>query len=97
MTNTEPGRYIPGRKGAEMAKTEKVLDVRVEGRWFICVFHHDEKRNPYHLYEKKYEYHGDRNYGWHQQQIERYGNFISVIEHLRLFMHNNNIGFKDTF
>ena len=80
-----------------MAKTEKVLDIRVEGNWFICVFHHDEKVNPYHLYQKWYEYNGDQDYGWHQKQIERYGNFISVIDHVRIWMYNNNVGFKDVF
>lgn len=80
-----------------MAKTEKVMDIKVEGRWFVCVLHHDVKVNPYHLYEKVYEYHGDRNYGWHRKQLEKYGNFISVIEHIRHLMYSQNVGFKDSF
>lgn len=80
-----------------MAKTEKVLDIRVEGHWFICVFHHDEKVNPYHLYEKVYEYKSDRNYGWHRKQLERYGNFISVMYHLLTIMKDGNIGYTDSF
>lgn len=81
-----------------MAKTEKVLDIRVEGYWFICVFHHDEKVNPYHLYEKTYERNAEHGwYEWHRKQLERYGNFISVVDHLRYVMVQRNIGFKDVF
>jgi hypothetical protein len=78
-------------------KTQKVLDMTVDGLRFYCVFHYHEKINPYHLYLMWYEYHSENDFGWHRKQVERYGNFISVIEHIRHYMHTNNIGFKDFF
>lgn len=72
-------------------KTRKVLDVSVDGFNLICVVHYDQTTNPYHLYVKWYDG------GNKLKQVARYGNFISVIEHVRTWMHNNHIGFKDVF
>lgn len=72
-------------------KTRKVLDISVEGYTLICVVHYDQMTNPYHLYMKWYDG------GPHLKQVARYGNFISVVEHIRAWMHDNHIGFKDVF
>lgn len=72
-------------------KTQKVLDIGVEGYNLICIVNYEQMNNPYHLYLKWYDG------GNHLKQLARYGNFISVIDHIRTWMHNNHIGFKDTF
>ena len=71
-------------------KTRKLLDMSVDGYNLICIVHYDQMTNPYHLYVKWYD--GTT----HLKQVARYGNFISVVEHIRTWMHNNHIGFKDT-
>lgn len=78
-------------------KTEKVLDMKVDGIRIYCVFHHDEKKNPYHLYCKWYEYNSETDFGYHTKQVARYQNYISVIEHIRNYMHKAHVGFKDVF
>ena len=70
-------------------KTRKVLDINVEGKHFICIFFENVKVNPYHLYEKWYDN------GWHKKQIEAYGNFVSVLDHLRNYATWNEWGYKD--
>jgi hypothetical protein len=70
-------------------KTHKVLDIEVEGFKVVCVVHYEQATNPFHLYVKWYDG------GWKLKQVARYGNFISVIEHIRTWMHSNHIGFKD--
>lgn len=72
-------------------KTRKVLDMGVDGYNLICVVHYEQMTNPYHLYVKWYD--GQT----HLKQVARYGNLISVVEHIRTWMHNNHIGFKETF
>ena len=73
-------------------KTGKMLDIRVEGYHLICIMHYDQKTNPYHLYLQWRDDNGN-----HLKQVARYGNFISVIEYIRIWMHNNDIGFIDVF
>lgn len=72
-------------------KTRKVLDINVEGIWWICVFDLRAKTNPYKLYRKWYEN------GWHRKKVEEYGNFVSVLCHLRDYAFTENWGFKDFF
>ena len=72
-------------------KTRKVLDMDVDGYKLVCVVNYEQMKDPYHLYVKWYD--GQT----HLKQVARYGNFISVIEHIRTWMHNNNIGFVDVF
>ena len=72
-------------------KTHKVLDIEVEGFNLICIVHYDQKTNPYHLYVKWYD--GKTNL----KQVARYQNFISVVDHVRQWMHNRHVGFKETF
>ena len=72
-------------------KTHKVLDISVEGYNLICIVNYEQMTNPYHLYVKWYD--GKIRL----KQVARYGNFISVIDHIRTWMHNNHIGFKDVF
>lgn len=72
-------------------KTRKVLDMGIEGYNLICVVHYEQKVNPYHLYIKWYD--GKTRL----KQVARYGNFISVIEHIRQWMHKEHIGFEDVF
>lgn len=67
-------------------KTQKVLDMTVDGLNIFCIFHYDETQNPYHLFCKWYEYHGDRDYGWHRKQVARYQNMIGVLDHIRNFV-----------
>lgn len=72
-------------------KTHKVLDLEVEGYNFICIVHYEQMRNPYHLYVKW-------NDGQNRlKQVERYGNFISVVEHICMWMRRNNVGYKEWF
>ena len=70
-------------------KTHKVLEMSVEGFKFICIVHYEQTTNPFHLYLKWYD--GQT----HMKQLARYGNFISVIEHIRNWMHAKHIGFDD--
>ena len=72
-------------------KTQKVLDMGVDGYHIVCVVNHEQAVNPYHLYVKWYDG------ASHMKQVARYQNFVSVIEHIRTWMHNNHIGFKDVF
>ena len=72
-------------------KTRKVLDMCVDGYNLICVVHYEQMTNPYHLYIKWYDVQT------HLKQVARYGNLISVVDHIRTWMHNNHIGFKDVF
>lgn len=70
-------------------KTHKVLDIEVEGFNLVCIVHYEQERNPYHLYIKWYD--GKLNL----KQLARYGNFISVVDHIRTWMHNKHLGFND--
>ena len=72
-------------------KTYKVLDICVEGVWLECIFHTDCKRNPYKLYRRWFDG------GAHRKKLEEYGNFVSVVEHIRGMCFSENWGFKDTF
>ena len=72
-------------------KTRKVLDICVEGVWLECVFNLTTKRNPYKLYLSYWDN------GKHRKKVAEYGNFVSVIEHIRNYCHMANWGFKDTF
>ena len=72
-------------------KTQKVLDICVEGVWWECVRHNGGKRNPYKLYRCWWDC------GKHRKKVEEYGNFVSVIEHIRAYCHNANWGFKEKF
>ena len=72
-------------------KTRKVLDLCVEGVWLECVLDLKAKRNPYKLYHS----HWDK--GKHRKKVAEYGNFVSVIEHIRNVCHAAHWGFKDTF
>ena len=71
-------------------KSRKVLDLNIEGHNLSCVAYYD-KKNPYRLYLNWYDGR------MHRKQVAAYGNFISVIEHIRAWMHNNHVGFKDCF
>jgi len=70
-------------------KTHKVLDIEVEGFNVVCVVHYEQMKDPYHLYVKWYDG------AYHLKQVARYGNFISVVDHIRTWMHEKHIGFKD--
>ena len=72
-------------------KTRKVLDLCVEGVWLECILHLDGRRNPYKLY------HSHWDNGKHRKKVAEYGNFVSVIEHIRNVCHAAHWGFKDTF
>lgn len=72
-------------------KTQKVLDICVEGVWFECVRHNGKKVNAYKLYRCWWDC------GKHRKKVEEYGNFVSVIEHIRFFCYEKNWGFKDSF
>ena len=72
-------------------KTRKVLDICVEGVWLECIFDTRTKRNPYKLYRCLWDC------GKHRKKLEEYGNFVSVIEHIRGMCHAAHWGFKDTF
>lgn len=78
-------------------KTTKVLDMTVDGIHIFCIFHYDEKTNPYHLFLSWYGYKDSEHCGRHRKQVARYQNFISVIEHIRNYMHVNHKGFTDVF
>ena len=75
---------------AQNQKTRKVLDLCVEGIWLECVFM-EGKTNPYRLYLSYY------NNGKHRKQVAAYGNFVSVLEHIRNYAHKAHWGFKDVF
>ena len=72
-------------------KTRKVLDICVEGVWLECVFYFNAKRNPYKLYQCWWKD------GKHRRKREEYGNFVSVIDHIRGLCLSNNWVFKDSF
>ena len=72
-------------------KTQKVLDICVEGVWLECIRHNDTNHNPYKLYRCWW------NCGKHRKKIQEYQNFVSVIEHIRGFCHAAHWGFKDGF
>ena len=72
------------------SKTRKVMDINVEGINFICIYAVHAPVNKYRLYKRWYE-----NGSWHRQKVEYYGNFISVLCHLREYAFANNWGFKD--
>ena len=72
-------------------KTQKVLDICVEGVWFECILDYKAKHNPFKLYRSWWDN------GKHRKKIEEYGNFVSVIEHIRFFCHSENWGFKESF
>lgn len=96
LTGRPAGGIVPGRKGKTMSaelkqKTEKVMDIGIEGTRFICIFNHTQKTNPYHLYMQVWDN------GRKLRQVERYGNLISVVDHIRYWMVKNNKGFIDTF
>ena len=71
-------------------KTQKVLDICVEGVWLECV-RHNGKTNPYKLYRCWWDC------GKHRKKLAEYGNFVSVIEHIRQVCHKAHWGFQDTF
>jgi hypothetical protein len=72
-------------------KTHKVFELEAEGYYLTCIVHYDQMTNPYHLYVSWYDG------GKKLKQLARYGNLVSVIEHVRTWMHNNHIGFKGVF
>lgn len=72
-------------------KSHKVLDMSVDGYTLMCVVHYDQMANPYHLYVKWYD--GATRY---VKQLARYQNLVSIVDHIRTWMYNNHIGFKDT-
>ena len=76
-------------------KTQKVLDMTVDGLHIYCVKHLQDDANPYRLYCKWYYYNGDRDYGYHTKQVAKYANFISLIDHIRNFMYNHHNGFSE--
>jgi len=69
-------------------KTRRVMRVEVDGYVLICVCCYYQKRNPYHLYLKR---------GTHVEQLARYANFISVVERMHQWMHENYVGYSDGF
>ena len=74
-----------------MAKTRKCMEMCVEGAQFECIFMFG-KTNPYRLYKKTCD-----GSGTHRKQIAAYGNFVSVIEHIRGIAFATNWGFQDSF
>lgn len=73
-----------------MKECEKVMDINVEGKNFICIFDRTVKRNPYRLFIRWFE-----DGSWHRKQLERYANFISVICRLQQYGFDNRWGYKD--
>ena len=71
-----------------MKKTQKVLDICVEGVWLECVIHYNTK-NPYKVYQSKWDC------GKHRKKIAEYANFISVIEYIRNLGLAAHWGFKE--
>lgn len=36
-------------------KTQKVMDILLHGKFYVCILDMEAKRNPYKLYEKWYD------------------------------------------
>ena len=57
-------------------KTRKVMELQLDGNWYICVLDMTAQRNPYKLYRKWWDG------GWHRHKIVEYGDMDSVLFHL---------------
>ena len=72
-------------------RTQKVLDICVEGVWLECVLDYKAKQNPYKLYRSWWDQ------GKHRKKLAEYANFVSVVEHINGICHATNWGFKESF
>ena len=73
----------------EKPKTRKCMEICVEGICVVCIFDLRTRRNPYKLYLKWYD--GKT----HRKKVAEYGNFISILDHLRNYAIRTDWGFKD--
>ena len=72
-------------------KTRKVLDIRAEGRRFVCI--RDNVSLTYKLYEV---WMGTNRYGYPAEKrklLAQFAMFFSVIDYIRAFALDNNWGF----
>ena len=60
-------------------KTQKVLDIRENGLWLICIKHLTPDYNQYHLYKQWY----DPGKGYKKKQIAAYNDFMSILNAIR--------------
>lgn len=72
-------------------KSMKVLDLCVEGVHLVCIMDTQTNVNPYRLYHVWY------HEGYHRKLLKKYGNFVSVIEHISQVCHNTGWGFAESF
>lgn len=62
-----------------MAKTMKVLDLKDNGKHFVCIKKMDDDINPYRLYEKYWGYDKNHYSVQRQKQIAKYADVNSVL------------------
>lgn len=62
-------------------KTQKVMDILLHGKFYVCILDMEAKRNPYKLYEKWYDM------GWHRKKLAEYGDMDSVLMHILQIRH----------
>lgn len=72
-----------------MKACEKVMDINVEGKNFICIFDRTVQRNPYRLFIRWFE-----DGSWHRKQLERYANFISILCYIKDYAIREHWGYK---
>ena len=64
----------------------KVLEIHEGNIYLECIKDDAAKTNPFRLYRKWWDG------GWHRKQIEKYGNFESIIYHIHDMMRSQNLG-----
>ena len=64
-------------------KTMKIASIQT-GRGFDLTVINDLTGNKYPLkvYKHWYEYHGDRDYGWHKKKLNEFGDMVTAMRYM---------------